>query len=197
MVQNTNKGLQSLLSQIKAMGTEKITATSTMSGHSTYSFGIVCSKDNGKRVTLSKALASRLNIEDNFDVIAQPQSGKLYIGKDLQEIDENSSTFKLCGNNKKYCYNAELVLYLISAYELDFKERTSRSFSNITFDTHNNNPVGIILLNPTLDNAVSLAVIEEDQKETVEEVTESVATSESEEDDGFVFDEYEDEDSTH
>ena len=98
-------------------------------GNSTYSVGIVNSKYNGKRVSLSKALSSKLELSDTAAFMPIAEDRVLLIGKSLSFCEPIVG--KLSGGDKKFCYNSGLVLTLTEEFGLDFSSCTSKSYSKI------------------------------------------------------------------
>lgn len=190
----TNK-INSLISQIQAAGINKITPTaSTTNGNSPLSFGIVNSKSNGKRVSLSKALVKAIGISATVDIIVQINAGVIHLCADFSDID-GYSRYSLRGDDRKICYSYELVNFLTQAFGLNFSNHVSMSFRNISFTTHNGLSVATITLD---ENAAklfetSLAITENETvlHDSYEHTDEDAPPKD--EDDNFVFDEYEDE----
>ena len=106
-----------------------------------YSVSIV-NNVNGKRVTLSKALAEHLELSDSVSVMPSAKSHKLVLGKALPF--PGASKVNLSGTSKKIAYNADLVQIITKAYNLDFTSCTSRSFSDITFDVLEGVPIAFV-----------------------------------------------------
>lgn len=119
-----------------------------------YSVGIVCSANNGKRVTFTAALSEKLNLKDKVYITAYVKDGFIVIGS--TPYNELSSEFKLSGEGKKISYSAELVHYLIDAFNLAYDNCVSRSFSDIVFNNDPNIPMAIlnfpVTVSPVNDN---------------------------------------------
>ena len=94
-------------------------------GSSTYSVGIVNSKYNGKRVSLS----SKLELSDTAAFMPIAEDRVLLIGKSLSFCEPIVG--KLSGGDKKFCYNSGLVLTLTEEFGLDFSSCTSKSYNKI------------------------------------------------------------------
>ena len=107
-----------------------------------YSVGIVCSAKNGKRVTFTSALSERLKLKDSIYVTAYTDDGFIVIG--ATPYNEQSSEFKLSGENKKISYSAELVHFLIEAFNLDYSNCVSKSYGDIVFNNDPNSPMAIL-----------------------------------------------------
>ena len=112
----------------------------------TYSFGIVNSKRNGKRITLSKSLSTALGLEDTIELIAIPEEGILMVSKAFPEGAAKQYTLKGDPDGPKTCYYTEVVKALVKDFELDFDGHTSRSFNKITIDKSVDVPVAIVTL---------------------------------------------------
>lgn len=111
-------------------------------GNAKYSFGIVNSKNNGKRVTISKALAQALDLEDTAMFMPSREARKLVIGRTLPF--PHAITGKLRETNKKTCYLTSLVTLLTEMYDLDFSKHVFCTFSEIDLDTINGVTVAIV-----------------------------------------------------
>jgi hypothetical protein len=101
-------------------------------GSAPLSFGIVNNK-NGRRLSFSKALVKKLHLEDKVELAADPQSGILMIAKALPLKNKVEAILKGEDNDKKICYNANIVAWVTGAFHLDFAQKTSRSFSKMEF----------------------------------------------------------------
>ena len=112
-------------------------------GDSKYSVSIV-NNINGKRVTLSKALSANLSLSTSAHFLPIEETGLLLISS--APIGNKSSCCSLSGADKKICYNASLVKMLTDMFELDFSDKTSCSFSEITIDNSTSNTVAIVTL---------------------------------------------------
>lgn len=116
----------------------------TFSAASGFSFSIVNAEGNGKRISISKAIADKLGLEDSAMLIPLVESGVVIVGKTLPF--PNASELTLKGKEKKIAYSAGAVKLLTKLFSLDFSTKTSRSFSDITFDVINDIDVAIINL---------------------------------------------------
>ena len=119
-----------------------MTLPTIKAGNGKYSFGIVNSKNNGKRVTISKALAQALDLEDTAMFMPSREARKLVIGKALPF--PHAITGKLRETNKMTCYLTSLVTLLTEMYDLDFSKHVSCTFSEIDLDTINGVTVAIV-----------------------------------------------------
>ncbi len=107
----------------------------------TFSFGVV-NNVNGKRLTLSKALATALGLEDTFEILPHHDENFLFVGKKLPATKVFQG--KLSGADKKICYSAQLVERVTTAFHLDFEGKTSMSFNTIEFTEIEGNPVAVV-----------------------------------------------------
>lgn len=135
--------LSNLLAKAEAFSTP----TPLVISDHTYSFGIVNSKNNGKRLTLSKALSKKLDIKDDIAFLPMPDDGVLLISSQLPLSVAINATCK--GEDKKIVYSATLVQHLTSAFKLDFSNRTSVAFSDIKFETNGDLTAAIVTINST------------------------------------------------
>lgn len=114
----------------------------TFSAASGFSFSIVNAEGNGKRISISKAIADKLGLENTAMLIPLADSGVIMIGKTLPF--PNASELKLNGKEKKIAYNAGAVKLLTKLFNLDFSAKTSRSFSDVTFDVIDGVDIAIV-----------------------------------------------------
>lgn len=115
---------------------------STHNGANVMSLGIVNSKSNGKRLTLSKALSKALELEDTAYILPLASSDVVLITKD--KVFPSSSPLALSGDDKKIIYSSDAVHTLTKLFELDFSNRTSLSVSDVTIEDHNGIPVVVV-----------------------------------------------------
>jgi len=139
----------------KAQAVSLPSITSTSRSNSKYSFGIVNSKANGKRVSFSKALVAKLDLTDTAYITPVCDDGVIILaGSKLFESYECN----LRGDDKKLSYNSGVVETLTELFGLDFSQHVSKSFTKIDFDEHEGIPVAVI----TLTNPVSTRSTEDD-----------------------------------
>ncbi|MBE7051655.1 MAG: hypothetical protein E7395_03705 [Ruminococcaceae bacterium] len=100
-------------------------------GNGTPSVSIVYNK-NGKRFTISKALATKLALEDECYAYPIIEDGAIYLVKNM--VGENGIKLKLNGDDKKTCYNASFISFIVNEFHLDYSDTTSRSYSKISFE---------------------------------------------------------------
>ena len=116
------------------------------SGSSKYSVSIV-NNINGKRVTICKSLSLALSLDSTAYFLPVEETGQLLIS--ASPIGQFSSKIELKGKDKKIAYSANLANTLTSSFKLNFTERTSCSFSDISLDMSSGAIVAIININDT------------------------------------------------
>lgn len=129
------------LSELITKANNNTSSIVVSSGASKYSFSVV-NNINGKRVTISKALSTDLSLESLAYFLPVEETGQLLIS--AAPIGDKSYKVNLKGLEKKISYNASLVKLLTEAFNLDFSNRTSWSFSIITIDKSSDNAVAIV-----------------------------------------------------
>ena len=118
--------------------------TITASAGGDFSFGIVNSESNGKRVSVSKSLSKKLELTDNLAILPMIEDGVVLLAKELPF--PATSHVSIRGKDKKIAYSASLVQLLTEVFALDYSARTSMSFSDIDFDTVDDVPVAIVTI---------------------------------------------------
>lgn len=131
------------------------------SGRGKYSVGIVCSEKNGKRVSITASLASKLNISDEMFITSYASNGFIVLSS--SKLNEQSVKYTLRGKEKKIAYNASLVHYLIDTFNLNFEGHVSRSFDNIEFNNAPENPMAMVIFFTT-DNTEEGEVNADEEK---------------------------------
>ena len=129
----TNKHLFESLMQAQ------LPSIKTTSGKSTIS---IVNNVNGRRLTISKALAEDLGVDDVAYAMPSAADRKLVLGKTLPF--PKAVKLLLHGKGKKNAYNANFVEVLVKMYNLDYTDCTSRSFDSIEFDELEGVPVAIV-----------------------------------------------------
>lgn len=114
-----------------------------------YSFGLV-NNHNGKRLTLSKSIADKLGLTDEAFILSNVNEGIIIISKTA--ISTKSCPCPLKGTDRKTCYNAKAVKEITKAFNLDYSNCSSKSFSDIVFDEVNGTPVAIINLRSAIND---------------------------------------------
>lgn len=107
------------------------------SSNSGYSFGIVNSVDNGKRISFSKRLCEKLGLRETVELAPVLVDGDLIIGTDLQVDKDHKMVLDLKGANKKISYDSAAVITLTDLFKLDYSNKTSMSFSNVVIENEN------------------------------------------------------------
>jgi hypothetical protein len=113
----------------------------TGSAGSGYSVSIVNS-DNGKRLTVSKALTKELSLDKEIYVAINAEDKEFYISN--APIINRSSHCKVSGTDKKICYSAALVTLIVDSFNLNYSGKTSMSFNNISFEEVDDIVVAIV-----------------------------------------------------
>lgn len=126
--------------------------SSTRVGSSVCSFGVVYNK-NGKRLSFSKGLATKLDLDDTVDIIPHSAEGVVHIGKNLEGLN-GVSTCSLKGekDESRISYAAGIAEIIANEYGLNFAAHSSYSFQSISFGTYKGNPVAVIRVSP--DDAI-------------------------------------------
>ena len=119
------------------------------SHNSRLSFNIVNSDSNGKRVKLSKGLALAVGVTESAAMLPIKGEGLLMVAEKLPYKAACSVSLKNEGRNgrdgAKIAYNYGMVALLTKEFGLDFSERTSMSFSDVTIEKlGDNTPVALI-----------------------------------------------------
>ena len=104
-------------------------------GNSKYSFGIVNSANNGKRLSFSKTLAKDVELTDTVYILPSVASGEIFVTN--SPISGKCSKASLSGVDKKLCYSTPLVKLIIETFGIDFGGHTSMAFSDITIEELN------------------------------------------------------------
>ena len=124
--------LEALLN--KANNQTLSTSINAHGAHSVYSFGIVNSKANGRRLSFSKKLCEELNLEDTVEISPVIEENIVMIGKNLPVINKNKFVCSLKGEEtRKISYAGVLVQNLTAWFGLDYSKCTSKSFTAIEF----------------------------------------------------------------
>lgn len=118
--------------------------TSTSGGSGIYSFGIVNSKNNGKRLSFSKALAEKLELDAEAYITPIVEDGEILVM--ASKMFDSSFECGLRGEDKKLSYRAGVVEALVELFRLDFGKHVSMSFSKIDFFQHEGVTVAAIQL---------------------------------------------------
>lgn len=112
---------------------ESSTSTQVVSGSgSKYSFSIVNSQNNGKRLSFSKSLATDIGLTDTVFILPSVASGEIFVTS--SSISGKCSKAPLSGADKKLCYSTPLVKMIVSAFGLNFAGHTSMSFPDVTIE---------------------------------------------------------------
>lgn len=135
-----NYNVNELLAQANAVKLPITTAA--VSGG--YSFGIVCSASNGKRISFSKALSKALALEDKVYIAPVPAEGVVLVSS--QPITDKPMEGRLNKDERKICYRTEIVHTLIELFRIDMGEHVSVTFTDITIEHSGEIPFAVIKL---------------------------------------------------
>lgn len=128
----------------------KVTEGNTASGLSKMSLTVVYNRNgNGKRITLTKSLASAIGIDNSVDLLPIPDEGVVFLAKKLPY--PQAITRSLRGKDgHKISYAAQVVALLIECFSLDFKGHVSQTYQDIRIDKlPDGSPLAIVnMLNP-------------------------------------------------
>ena len=103
-------------------------------GSSKYSVSVVNSDGNGKRVTLSKALIEKLELEGSVYMLPLANEGVLLLAKAM--AFPSASEIVLNSKDQRISYNADAVKLLVDTFGLDYSKCTSKAFNQIEFESH-------------------------------------------------------------
>lgn len=103
------------------------------SGHSRLSFNIVNSEKNGRRIKLSRDLASELGLDENASILPVDQMDLVIVAKSLSF--PAATTIRLKDDKGgRIAYDSAMVQMLTQLFNLPFGKRVSLSFTNIDID---------------------------------------------------------------
>lgn len=110
------------------------------------SFGIVNSRNNGRRMTYSKQLSSALKLKGSSEIMIIPIKEQNVIMISTKLPFENAYRCPLTQSEDRFIsYASDVVTALTMIFDLPFGARKSLSFNDITLDvTPDNVPVAII-----------------------------------------------------
>ena len=96
-----------------------------------FSVGVVFNH-NGKRVSVSAALAEVLDVKDKMSFIIDPEAKELLISKEFPYPAAVTVNASGKDGEKKIAYSATVAESVVKVFGLNFSEKTSMSFGNIT-----------------------------------------------------------------
>ena len=120
----------------------------THGGSSVYSFGIVNSEGNGKRLSLSKAMVTKLGIEnvETVYVAISEEDNAVLISESASLNYGHECNVKKSGE-KRILYSAGAVKDIVNTFGIPFEGITSRSYNHMEFDVlPDNKPVVCIYI---------------------------------------------------
>lgn len=126
------KDFNALFEAAKVAEVRQVSAT----GSGKYSVSVVNSDGNGKRMTLSKALLEKLELEGYVCMLPLAEENILLLAKDMPF--PSASKIELTSKkDPRIIYNADAVELLVKTFNLDYSNgRTSLSFRQIEFEEH-------------------------------------------------------------
>ena len=162
----------------------------------TLSFGVVNSNSNGKRITISKALAMVLNLDNAVYLTFVPQEGVLILSASKVSGTSVKVTLKGTKKTKRTGYNAVVVFALKKSFDLDYSNCVSLSFRDITIN--DNNGISCAIINMRMPSKLSKDYEDDfenssasSQNDADTYIVESTVVSNETDEDNFVFDDYE------
>ena len=124
-----------------------------------FSLGLVNSKNSGKRLTISKAIADKLELIDKVYAMPAEDDRKLVLSK--TKVFPHSVELKITDEGKRTSYCAPFVELLTDRFALDFSKHVSRTFYDVDFDTYENTPVAVVSFPEETSEAASEVSSEE------------------------------------
>ena len=135
----------------KANNVKKITMGNTSGGNAKKSITVVYNV-NGKRITISKALAEALKLEATAQLSFVIDDGVILLGKVTSQNEDERIELVLKDEKdtikgKKISYNADAAYGIATGFNLDYRKNSSKSFDNIEIDYSNpDNPIAVITI---------------------------------------------------
>lgn len=123
-----------------------INITSTCNAGSKISMGIVNSKENGKRISFSKALVKALGVTEKIFILPMKIEGMLLLAaKTFPFTAPAASVLQLRGDSgRKIAYASNAVACLTEVFQLDFSQHVSMTFSDIRIEERDGVTVGVV-----------------------------------------------------
>ena len=122
------KDFSKIFEAAKVAEVRQVSAT----GSSKFSISIVNSDGNGKRVTLSKALIDKLQLEGSVYMLPLAEENVLLLAKEMPF--PSASKIALTSKDGRISYNADAVKLIVDTFGLDYSKCTSKSFNQIEFE---------------------------------------------------------------
>lgn len=122
---------------------KEINVSSTSHGKASYpSLSIVNSANNGKRMSFSKGLIEGLGNPKQIQFLTSKTDDDwvLIIGENLKAKD----TFKFSPANPQVIYCGTYIQSITAEFKLDFKNRTSMTFSDIEINEYDGKPAAYV-----------------------------------------------------
>lgn len=102
----------------------------------------IVNSNNGKRIMFSKGLLEELNNPTKIEFMISSEDGALIVGENLRA----TNSYNFSKGNEKIVYCGGIINSLTDIFNLDYKGRTSLSFSEIEIDSYMDSPVAIIAM---------------------------------------------------
>ena len=138
-----NFDIDELFEEIKTNEFDPDVAFVKKAGNDILSFGMVNTGGSGKKVSLSRGLCKRLNLDNIAFFSVLPERGIVVIGKDLPGNKTFQCNFS-ADSARKTCYNASLVNAITLAFKIDFSEHVSKTFYKIDIQENDGTAVAIV-----------------------------------------------------
>ena len=138
-----NFDINELFEEIKTNEFAPDVASAKKAGNDILSFGMVNTGGSGKKVSLSRGLCKRLNLDNIAFFSVLPERGIVVIGKDLPGNKTYQCNFS-ADSARKTCYNASLVNAITFAFKIDFSEHVSKTFYKIDIQENDGTAVAIV-----------------------------------------------------
>ena len=103
-------------------------------GGGKYSVSVV-NNHNGKRITISAALARELGIKNEVSFMIDETTGELLISSNFPYKGAMKAKASGKDDQKKIVYSSQVVHSVTQSFGLDFSKRTSMSFGLVGFET--------------------------------------------------------------
>lgn len=108
---------------------------------------------NGKRVSVSAALAEALGIEEKMAFIIDTEAQELLISREFPYPAAITVNASGKDGEKKIAYSATVAESVVRAFNLNFSERTSMSFSKVTTDVDADTGIPYAIVKMAADTA--------------------------------------------
>lgn len=144
---------KNLLAQATDLTTLKNVGSSR--GNSKMSLSVVYNH-NGKRLQISKALSDVLKLENTAQISIITTAGVVILGKKTSDnpnqcidldLKDNNASSEANASGRKIAYNSSAAQAIVTSFELDYSNCSSKSFTKISIDSSDpENPLAIITI---------------------------------------------------